>query len=548
MPLRVISSADAVENVRHNPYCEIPKRDNPETNRLEPMCSPAFSPSFRLSYDDKIFTIGSCFARNIERALSVRGFDVVTAALAWPDASLGKIGHEVLNSYGVTSIENDLRRALDPAYAFDPKVGFLEVAPGRFIDADIVRNVRPSPFDTVLSYRNAITEVTRRVMDCRVVIMTLGLSEVWYDNVAKAYLNLIPPRKFMADNPGRFELHVLDFGETLRSLRSGIGLLQRFCRRDQRILLTVSPVPLHKTHTVDDVIVANSYSKSVLRTAAQHLATLYPHIDYFPSYESVICSERAAAWEDDQIHVRRELIDLNIARMIEAYMPVDVSAQSAAMPNVANILNEAEDEINARNFETAIRLLEPVRDSLHETPKSAMAYADLCLRLGRPADALAMIDMLPEGGAWQQTLIKGRAMVALGLVEEGIAELRSINDQHAREMHRALCAIFIKLERWDEALGSIMHMAGPRGLLRSPAALGMLAQIHMGRGDIASAEAAYRAAIAADDPSGHIFYDFVEFLVAQNRISDAREMLNQASPSTRLEQRRHDELRIVLPT
>ncbi len=36
---------------------------------------PSFKPSFMLEPGQRIFTIGSCFARGIERTLAERGFD-----------------------------------------------------------------------------------------------------------------------------------------------------------------------------------------------------------------------------------------------------------------------------------------------------------------------------------------------------------------------------------------------------------------------------------------------------------------------------------------
>src|SRR5262249_41291942 len=153
------------------------------------------------------------------------------------------------------------------------------------------------------------------------------LSELWFDCETGAYLNRTPPRTFVARHPERFEVHLLSFEETMASLRAVVALLGAHCRADQRILLTVSPVPLTNTHSTDDVLVVNRYPKAVLRTAAEHIAADHGHIDYFPSYESVILSERGHAWADDQVHVRKGLVQLNVERMIEAYRPAERAAE-----------------------------------------------------------------------------------------------------------------------------------------------------------------------------------------------------------------------------
>ena len=63
-----------------------------------------------------------------------------------------------------------------------------------------------------------------------------------------------------------------------------------------RILLTVSPVPLIATFEPQHVLVATTYSKSVLRVAAQAATDRYAHVDYFPSYEIITASFSRGAY------------------------------------------------------------------------------------------------------------------------------------------------------------------------------------------------------------------------------------------------------------
>ena len=53
-----------------------------------------------------------------------------------------------------------------------------------------------------------------------------------------------------------------------------------------------------------DIVVANSWAKSLLRAVSQEWAAVHSNVDYFPSYEIVQNSERAAVWECDLRHVR----------------------------------------------------------------------------------------------------------------------------------------------------------------------------------------------------------------------------------------------------
>jgi hypothetical protein len=47
-----------------------------EANRVEPECWPVITPRFKISRNSRVFTIGSCFARNIEYHLAQLGLDV----------------------------------------------------------------------------------------------------------------------------------------------------------------------------------------------------------------------------------------------------------------------------------------------------------------------------------------------------------------------------------------------------------------------------------------------------------------------------------------
>jgi hypothetical protein len=58
------------------------------------------------------------------------------------------------------------------------------------------------------------------------------------------------------------------------------------------------------TFSTMDIVVANTWAKSLLRAVAQEWAAAHSNVDYFPSYEIVQNSDRTAAWDSDLRHVR----------------------------------------------------------------------------------------------------------------------------------------------------------------------------------------------------------------------------------------------------
>ena len=85
------------------------------------------------------------------------------------------------------------------------------------------------------------------------------------------------------------------------------------------MLLTVSPVPLQASLAGDDAVVANCYSKSVLRVCAQQLYLKYPLVDYFPSYE-IAMSGGLSSFGPDQVHVRDAVVGQITDYMLRAYV------------------------------------------------------------------------------------------------------------------------------------------------------------------------------------------------------------------------------------
>src|SRR5262245_59257474 len=66
--------------------------------------------------------------------------------------------------------------------------------------------------------RDNVVFLNSQIKSCNVFIMTLGLVEAWYDNVANLYLNLQPGTSAARRNPGRFCVRVLDYAENMKIL------------------------------------------------------------------------------------------------------------------------------------------------------------------------------------------------------------------------------------------------------------------------------------------------------------------------------------------
>ncbi|MGE5214289.1 MAG: GSCFA domain-containing protein [Nitrospirota bacterium] len=285
--------------------------------------TPRITSKFKFARSDKFYAIGSCFARGIEHALTGRG--VTVESMAPEFARLQPVNKEVTglgftNKYNTFSILNELSWALDPNAAF-PVDSIFQVTASTWFDPHCTPTLKLAGFSETLNRRALMQTVAKRVANCRGLIITLGLVEVWRDCKTGVYTNSTPIRSVLNPDPNRYEFHITSFAENWDCLESIHALLTRYGHSDLRIVITVSPVPLLATFSKMDVVVANTYGKSLLRTVAQEWAAVHHNVDYFPSYEIVQNSNREAVWEADLRHVTgasvQHIMDLFVREYIE---------------------------------------------------------------------------------------------------------------------------------------------------------------------------------------------------------------------------------------
>jgi hypothetical protein len=268
--------------------------------------TPEINPKFKLRRDDKFYAIGSCFARGLENALAKHGIAVESAAPEF--ARLQAANKEVsglgfTNKYNTYSILNELRWALDPDAEF-PRDSIVRLTETTWDDPHTTPTLEFADLEETLERRALMRAVTKRIANCRAVILTLGLAEVWRDVKTDVFVNRTPIPSFLKTDPDRYEFHLTGFAQNMANLEAIHSLLTQYGHPGVHIVVTVSPVPLMNTFSTMDIVVANTWAKSLLRTVAQEWATAHSNVDYFPSYEIVLNSDRSAVWETDLRHVK----------------------------------------------------------------------------------------------------------------------------------------------------------------------------------------------------------------------------------------------------
>lgn len=292
---------------------------------------PVVAPKFFIEKDDKIATAGSCFAQHISRYMSNSGYNYY----------IPENGHEIFSQevrkefnygtfscrYGNLYTTRQLLQLVKRAYGeFSPEEDVWKGAKG-FVDP-YRPFIQPNGFRTIEEFhadRQAHYAAVREMVEnFDVFVFTLGLTEVWLSAADGSAFPVCPGCGAGEHDPEKHIFHNLTVDEVVADMNEFIAFAKDK-NPNGKVLLTVSPVPLIATALPKHVLVSTTYSKSVLRVAAQMLADGHDHVDYFPSYEIITGNFSGGRYyETDLREVREEGVNHAMRCFFRNYVGVEV--------------------------------------------------------------------------------------------------------------------------------------------------------------------------------------------------------------------------------
>jgi len=249
---------------------------------------------FTFGPKSKVATAGSCFAQHITRYLRKNGFQDYVTEAAHPLMNKGiasKFNYGTFTArYGNVYTARNLLQLHQRAYGhLKPEEDVWKVGERQYLDP-FRPQIQPGGFISVAELHSDqeihFAAVRRAFEELDVFIFTLGLTECWYSTRDGAVFPTCPGVCGGTFDPSRHRFKNFGVGETIADMSSFITLL-RERNPSARVILTVSPVPLIATAEPQHVLVSSTYSKSVLRVAAEELTKQFRDVAYFPSYEII---------------------------------------------------------------------------------------------------------------------------------------------------------------------------------------------------------------------------------------------------------------------
>lgn len=296
-------------------------------------------------------TAGSCFAQHIARYLQKSGFNYYVTE---PGHPVLPESVRVANNYGQFSARygniytaRQLLQLFERAYGnFRPVEDCWRVEDDVFLDP-FRPSAQPGGFISEAEMRidreQHLACVRKMFETLDVFIFTLGLTECWVSRADGAVFPVCP-----GVQGGEFKKsHHLFVNETVEDVVSEMStFLMHLARVNPRaeVILTVSPVPLAATARRDQhVLTATTYSKSVLRVAAEMLTSRFRHVHYFPSYEIITGAFSRGAYYADDL---RNVVEAGVSHVMRLFMnhaTGDVAASEAEIRDVPAKLDSSED-------------------------------------------------------------------------------------------------------------------------------------------------------------------------------------------------------------
>ena len=350
----------------------------PAPGRIDPVVSAAAL----IDPQHKVATMGSCFAQHLARHIQKQGLNYFVPET--PPEGMTRDEAVRLN-YGVFSARYGnvytVRQALQMFYRafgiFQPQDD-VWVKKGGFVDA-FRPQIDPVEAATVEEVRDARRNHLHHVRDVFVqsdwIVLTLGLTEAWQSRKDGAVYPVAPGVSGGIYDPQYYDFINFDCGQVVQDLTEfirRIGEVNPRCR----ILLTVSPVPLIATYEPRHVWVSTTYSKAVLRVAAEEATKTFQNVHYFPSYEVITSPASGGRYYADDL---RQVTDIGVKHVMRLFTTHYIEANAPGGVDESSSPTVSHDEAILEPTSAAqAQRPTPLKDTASEATRPAMPEMIVC--------------------------------------------------------------------------------------------------------------------------------------------------------------------------
>ena len=323
---------------------------------------PVIAAKFKIARSDRVATAGSCFAQHISRSLVASGFNYFVTETAHPAISeyfYKDFNYGIFTArYGAIYTVRQLRQLLQRAYGQFAPVEYAWSGEGVRVIDPYRPLIQPRGFscaaELVADRAQHFAAVRKAIEQMDVFVFTLGLTEAWTSARDGAVFPLCPGVAGGEFDAERYEFRNFDVGEVAADLAFAVEFIAQR-NPSAKVILTVSPVPLAATAENRSVLVSTTYSKSVLRVAAEQISRRFDQVAYFPSYEIITGAYARGAYFAANL---RDVTEAGVQHVMRLFMKHYASeADEARRPAEGRVEVEESSRRAADEMEAAVRVV-----------------------------------------------------------------------------------------------------------------------------------------------------------------------------------------------
>ena len=316
---------------------------------------------------DKIATMGSCFAQHLSRHILSSGFNYFVSETSpeglSPEDSAKKNYGVFSARYGNVYTVRQALQLFDRAFGSFKPVDAVWKKGSKFVDAfrpQIEVDGFNSAEEVAAETLRHLDSVKKMFLEADWLVLTLGLTEGWRSRVDGAMYPIAPGVAGGEFNPDNYEFVNFTASEVRDDL---YALTEKLLAVNSKlkILLTVSPVPLIATYEDRHVLVSTTYSKSALRVAADEAERRFRNIIYFPSYEIITSPASGGRYYKDDL---REVTELGVKHVMRIFgnkflnnqvVTGDIKIENNLVDTSPVVCDEETIEAALRDFQASVK-------------------------------------------------------------------------------------------------------------------------------------------------------------------------------------------------
>lgn len=286
----------------------------------------------KISYDDKLMTLGSCFAENIGNKLCEAFFQV----------NINPFG--VL--YNPLSVTRSLRMLMGNHVFLSEEVFEYQSLWSSFSHSSLFSGT--SKQQCLDNINKSTSEAANFLIDTRFLLITLGTAWVYEDvesGRVVANCHKLPAARFKRRRLSIDEINI-EFSELLPALKAMLPLLE--------VVFTVSPIRHWK-----DGAHENNLSKAVLQLSIEQLKNKFSFVHYFPAYEIQMDELRDYRYyTSDMLHPSPVAVEYIWQRFSETYFDKNTTQLKKELEQLRADLNHRPMHPESSEFQIFIKNIE----------------------------------------------------------------------------------------------------------------------------------------------------------------------------------------------